>query len=724
MPNLAERGFVPEVDDKPHEECGFVGVVVPNEMAPIIARNALGALQHRGTDGAGITIANGRMETKKKSGLIENVLTPDVMSLVDHSNRAIAHTRYATNGGITGENIQPIQLSSPSGEFTLSLAHNGNLTNSDWFKDRVDVELPEDASDTVALTQYLLQRRHEYESWRETFRNELPSVEGAFSAVALTEDGDTHGFRDNRGIRPYAVGTFADGGTILASESVAIQAVGGQFERHLERGEIITVTSDGERSSQFYGEPKRERFCSFENFYFMRPQSFNNGIRVQDGRKESGRRLARRVKEKGIEIDGVVPVHASGEHAGAGFAEEYGAPIIEAIGTDRYNMGRTFILPDQGKREDAVRSKHIVLPDHLDDKALAEVDDSTVRGTTSRVINADLFDGGAREVHQAVASPPAVDRCDLGVDMEDRKELPAADVPGGDLQQIEDYMAKKVVATTMTYLPVDELSASFGRETKNMCTFCLGGEHPIHGPQEQFPQRERQINGKPKLAVFISGNGTNLQKIIDGTQSGLIDADISTVVSNNPEAFGLQRAAESDIPTAVVPSKGRLKDQEKRSQYEQELIDAITSDENNLPDALVLAGFMNVLGDNFLQRMQELEIPVLNLHPGLLTAKDGEKVATSRGLMPIFRGTDAIKQAFDRNVRSSGVTVHQLLPGNTFDTGPIILKQEVHRRVDDTPETWEAKIHAAEYQTLPTAINRVLHVMKHGIDVSKGDFPW
>jgi formyltetrahydrofolate-dependent phosphoribosylglycinamide formyltransferase len=507
----------------------------------------------------------------------------------------------------------------------------------------------------------------------------------------------------------------------MASESVAIEQVNADFVRHIERGEIVTVDLDGQLSSRFFGQPKRGRFCTLENVYFLRPESFNNELRVQQGRIRSGEMLADRMEAKGIEYDVSIPIQSSGYYAGRGFAERSGKPMIDAVGTDHY-AGRTFIMPGQENRSVAVNGKHKVIPEDIAGLRVATVDDSCMRTTTARRITGGLLKRGrVAKVHPGFAAPPAENVCDLGVAMRQRSELPASQLAGHPHEEIEVFMAGLIGGDSATFLTRQETSRAFGREEKNMCTFCFGGEHPVHGPQEEFPQKERPIVGKPKLAVFISGSGTNLQKIIDGTENGSIDADIITVVSNNPDAFGLKRAEEADIPTIVVSSKKRLSDPIKRAEYEEELLVAVI---NNPPDVLVLAGFMTVLSDEFLQAMQELEIPVLNLHPGLLTVKNGERVATSQGLIPVLRGTNAIEEAYSQGIPTSGVTVHQLLPGNAFDTGPIVLKQEVHRRDDDTREDWERRIHETEYQVLPIAINRVLHVMKHTIDVSRGDFPW
>ena len=699
------------------EKCGIVGVVTPHDGAPRIARNALVALQHRGQDSAGISV-HGRRELKTYygMGLIPVALPEELVDLVGPGRVAIAHNRYSTSGSVSKANAQPVQIR--EGDFVLSLAHNGNLTNPDWFRRFVVAD--DDASDTILLARYLMLRRLEYGSWKETFVGELPNAEGAFSAVAITEDGSVHGFRDPWGIRPFVLGAFADGGVIFASETVAFDAVQATFVRQIQRGEIMSVTSDGVIRSAFFGSPKRGRFCTFENFYFSRPESFSNQMRVQAGRIASGRRLAERMVEKGIEADVVVPIRDSGYYAAQGFGEQSGLALRNAVGTSHY-VGRSFIMAGQGQRAGAVSGKHTIIPDQLEDQSLAVVDDSVVRGTTMARIGQGLLNAGARQVHIFSASPPIIERCDLGVDMKAATELPAAAVGDRPLADIERHMAGLIGSDSITFLSTEEIATAFGRSNRDQCTFCLGGEHPVYGRQEVFDMRRRASDGRLKLCVFISGTGSNLREIIRAVEAGEIDAEITSVVSNLSDAAGLHHAELHAIPAVVVESKGRLKEPNQRSAFERELIEHVKA---TMPDVLVLAGWKIVLGDPFLDAMQELEIPVINLHPALLSRTDETHVATSRGRIPVLRGAHSIHDAFELNLRVSGVTVHQVLPRAVFDTGPILIKEEVTRRPGESWPSWEARIHSAEHRVLPTAIKRVIHVMTHGIDVSTGRFPW
>ena len=706
-----------EGDEPLQEKCGIVGIVTPHDGAPRVARNALVALQHRGQDSAGISVQGEReLKTYYGMGLIPVALPEELVDLVGPGRVAIAHNRYSTSGSVSKSNAQPVQLR--EGDFVLSLAHNGNLTNPGWFRQFVVAD--DDVSDTILLTHYLLLRRPEYGSWKETFVNELPKAEGAFSAVAITDDGCLHGFRDPWGIRPFVMGMLPDGGVILASETVSFDAVQATYVRQIQRGEIISVTRDCRIRSSFFGVPKRERFCTFENFYFSRPESFSNEMRIQTGRIASGRRLAERMVEKGIEADVVVPIRDSGYYAAQGFGEESRLAMRNAVGTSHY-VGRSFIMAGAGQRAGAVNGKHTIIPDQLEDQSLAVVDDSVVRGTTMARIGQGLLNAGARQVHIFSASPPIVERCDLGVDMKAATELPAASVGKEPLDAIERHMANLIGSDSITFLSTDEIATAFGRASHEQCTFCLGGEHPVYGRQEAFARRSRVRGERLKVAVFISGSGSNLREVLRGVDDGEIDAEISSVVSNRAGAVGLRYAELHAIPMVVIASKGRLKDPVLRDAFLDELTAHMRA---TMPDLVVLAGWTVILGDRFLTEMQALEIPVINLHPALLSRRDETHVATSRGRIPVLRGAHAIHDAFELNLRVSGVTVHQVLPGDAFDTGPIVMKEEVARKHGESWSGWEARVHNAEHRVLPTALKRVIHVLKHDIDVSKGQFPW
>lgn len=705
------------------EKCGIVGVYSENGNAPVLARRALLSLQHRGQEAAGIAIftPNQCIERRIGHGLIIHALPEEVVDNLGKAKTASAHNRYSTTEGkqIDNYNIQPIHLRFAGLE--IAVTHNGNLFNINSLLDVVERDV-KNPSDSRLLGLRLLDQRKKHSSWLETFRETLPEITnyGSASLVAVTNDGDLFGIKDIRSIRPLCLGELPDG-WILASETVALDMVNANFVRELVSGEIVRIDKHGEISSSFYGEPKAPKPCIFEGaVYLARPDSFMNGKRNRTTRENAGKLLAQRIRNKGINPDVVVPVLDSGLPAAMGTSRELNKPLEIAVTTDHY-IGRTFICPGQDSRLNAVSGKHNFTPEGITGKEVVFVDDSGVRLNTSPRINAGLREVGAKKTHDGFASPPVVDNCDLGIDTPTKKELPASTWKNLPLSEIEKNVATIVGADTVTYLPIEDLAKAAGMKPDDFCCHCFGGPHPVREERITFRQKERRIQGKPRITVFISGNGTNLQEIIDRVERKEIDAKIISVVSNETDAYGLTRARKHNINTETIPSKGYLKDVTKRKAYEQRLIEYL---EKSQPDIIVLAGWMVILGNKILEKCQELEIPVINLHPALLTRDNESEINTSRGKIPVIRGTHAIKDAFDQNLPVSGVTVHQLLPGTNFDTGPIILQEEVRRKKDETLDEWERRIHQAEYRVLPTALSRVINVIKHNIDISKGGFPW
>lgn len=715
------RYLIQQKKESVHEKCGIVAVWQKNEHAPLIAKRGLSALQHRGQESAGITVykRKGTLWTYIGMGLIPHVLNEKILKRLGNARAAIAHNRYSTTGTSTVLNAQPITLK--HGKYKISIGHNGNIPDLAFLKKHVK-QAPTATSDTAYVGQYLLEQRENYSSWEETIQKSLEHINGAYCFVILTEDGNIFGARDPYGIRPFCIGKF-NSGWILASESVALDAVGAHFMREVARGEIIKIDPQGHLNSSFFGDVKRQKFCIFERIYFSRPDSYISGQRVRLGREESGRRLAKRLREKGIKADVVVPVFDSGYPAAKGVAEALKIPFVEAITTSHY-VGRTFIQPGQENRVNAVLGKHNFTPEGIEGKDVVFVDDSAVRLTTSSIITKGLKNAGARNVHAAFASPPIIKHCDMGIDMKSKSELPASRWVQRGLAGIEKNASHLIHADSVTYLSIEDTAASMGGTTQAFYYHPFGGPHPIRTKQEVFPHRKRKLQGKPKILIFISGSGTNLQKVINQVKEGKINAEIINVVSNNSQAFGLIRAKRAGISTTILSSYRQLNDSKKRLEYEKKLIQHV---ELLYPDLIVLAGWMVVLGDSFLKKMQKLEISVINLHPGLMTEQYEDTIATSRGRIPILRGqgTHIIPVAFEKKFPVYGVTVHQVLAGKHFDVGPVIMKEEVAREENDTLESFEAKLHETEYRILPAAIKRTLHVINHhNIDISRGKFPW
>lgn len=731
MPVESGEGYFQKEQLSFGDKCGVIAITRDDGLAPYLVRKGLPALQHRGQEAAGIAVfseegSDVNLNVVSGSGLVPQVLTPEALDALGKSDLALGHVRYATSGKSTmslaaeAANAQPFSVTLDG--YKLSLAHNGNLTNPDWFKDRIF--RPIDAtSDSAYLTEYLIERRPFYHSWEETFQAELPNAQGAFCVVAMNEQKELFGFRDPMGMHPFHVGAFREGGIVLASESVALTTVGAEYKRPIGKGEILKIEGTNSISSYSFGDPAREKGCLFERFYFMRPDSFDgdHDQRIRAGRELSGRYLADRITRK-IESEkissppeSVIPIFDSGYPAAKGTAAGLGLPMEEAVTTSHY-VGRTFIQPAHEQRIAAINGKHSFTPE-VDDQVVLFVDDSNVRANTAKKTTVGLRDqSGASSVHAGFSSPPVEDVCYWGVDLPEKEELPASKFAGQPLEIIEQNMAEIIGAESVTYLPIAETALSFGATQESFCTHCFTGIRPDQ--QEPFPQKERVINGKPKLSVLISGEGSNLQEIINSIQSEKLDAELIEVISNIPEAKGLERAKENDIATAVLTSQGVSKDV-----YGKLLANYILS-ATSRPDIVVLAGFMRILSDEFLEKMTEEEITVINLHPAILPKKKADEVMTSKGKIPALRGKNVIEEAYNRQLRISGVTVHQLVPNSEIDSGPVILRQEVPLRSGETLTEFVSRMHEAEHETLPAALNRVIHVIKHNIDVSKGNFPW
>lgn len=700
------------------EKCGVVGVWTADTFAPYVARRALAALQHRGQESAGLSVLNssGKISTYKDMGLVPHVLTENVLKKLGNGHVSIAQNRYATFGKSHAINAQPITIT--HGKFQLSLGHNGNIPYVSNIKKQLDTKNAA-SGDTELITLLIHKERKNYNSWEETLTHVLPQFQGAYCLVILTNDGSLFGVRDPYGIRPLCLGRL-ENGWIIASESAALDTIGAEFIREIKPGEIVKISKNGTLTSSFFGEPKRPQPCIFECVYFARPDSFINGIRIRAGREMSGKLLGKRMREKGIKPDIVVPTFDSGYPAAKGVAQELQIPIVDAITTSHY-VGRTFIQPGQTNRVSAVNGKHNIVPDEIRGKKVVIVDDSAVRLTTSTSLVKKFKEAGVKEIYMAFASPPVVNQCDLGIDMRAKKDLPASKFEKEPFDIIERKIANYIRADGVIYLPIEETTKAFGSTPQNYYYTPFGGPHPIKGTQENFAIRKQKATEKPKICFFISGAGTNLQVIMDCIDKGEINAEIVSVISNNPNAYGLTRAKKHNIKTFILPYQKNRSDKEERKQYEKELIKHI---EEVNPDLIQLSGWNFIFGKTFLEAMLKKEIPIINQHPALLTKSSSDTIATSQGYTPVIRGSHAIQDAYKQNLPVSGFTVHQILPNDSFDMGPIILTAEVKRHTEDTQESWEKRIRETEYLFLPTAVKRILHVIQHGIDISKGEFPW
>jgi amidophosphoribosyltransferase len=456
-----------EEDPKLREECGVVAV----HGHPDAARQAylgLYALQHRGQESAGIAVANGTsLSNIKGMGLVAEIFTDDVLSKL-HGDMAIGHTRYSTTGDSALLNAQPIRVESTKG--LIAIAHNGNLVNLGNVRARLerDGAFFQTTSDSEIIVQLIAHSRAG--TLVDAIADSLSQVDGAFSIVMMTRD-RVFAARDPRGFRPLSMGRIhnPDGPDtiVFASETCAFDLLRAKFERDVEPGELVMVTADGVTSRRYAtGIPQSS--CIFEHVYFARPDSKIFNRWVQESREEMGRQLAR---ESGVDADLVVPVPDSGVTAAIGYAAESGIPFRFGLIRNHY-VGRTFIEPEQRVRDFGVKLKLNPVRNLLEGKRIMLIDDSIIRGTTSRKIVRMVRAAGAREVHLRISCPPTISPCYYGVDTPRKSELIAAN---NSVEEIRRF----IEADSLAYLSLEGLErACDGGEGNRFCVACYTGDYP------------------------------------------------------------------------------------------------------------------------------------------------------------------------------------------------------------------------------------------------------
>ena len=457
--------------DKFREECGVVAIYGHSEASKL-AYLSLYALQHRGQESAGIAASNGeRIELHKGMGLVSDLFTGDVLARLSGS-LAIGHTRYSTTGDSALLNAQPIMVECNKGK--IALAHNGNITNAHEVHAQLEQQgsIFQTTSDTEVIV-HLIARSREH-TLADAMADSLRRIEGAFSLVMLTRD-RIFAARDPRGFRPLVMGRIPGqaGSTVdtvvFASETCAFDLIGATYEREVKPGELVIVGPEGVHS-RFYAAQQPQSNCIFEHVYFSRPDSIIFGRAVQQTRDAMGRQLAR---ESPVDADIVVPVPDSGVTAAMGYAQESGIPIQFGLIRNHY-VGRTFIEPEQRVRDFGVKLKLNPVRHVLEGKRVVLIDDSIVRGTTSKKIVRMVRDAGAKEVHMRISCPPTISPCFYGVDTPSKNQLIAANKS---VEQIREYIG----ADSLAYLSLEGLrkAAGEGDET-TYCTACYTGKYPTN----------------------------------------------------------------------------------------------------------------------------------------------------------------------------------------------------------------------------------------------------
>lgn len=453
--------------DRPHEACGVFGIFGPGDDVARITYFGLYALQHRGQESAGITTSDGTtLREHRKMGLVSQAFTEEHLTALS-GHIAIGHTRYSTTGSSRIENAQPILLAGTLGQFAI--AHNGNLTNTALLREDL-VERGETlltSSDTEVIGRLLaIAPGRDYV---EKLRHVMPRLQGAYSLVIITPNA-LLGVRDAHGVRPLTLGRLQEH-WIIASETCAVETVGGEPVRDIGAGEVVVI--DGEGSAGLHTHvghtPLRSAACLFEYIYFARPDSSINERSLYLARQRMGAQLAR---EYPVLVDLVIGVPDSATPAAAGYAAARNLMYADGLIKNRY-IGRTFIQPDQRLRSLGVKLKFNALTAVLAEKRVVMIDDSVVRGTTVRPLVKLLRDAGAREVHLGITSPPFRHPCYLGVDVARRDELIAARLPN-----VRD-IAREVGVDSLHYLSLEGLVRAIDLPRATFCTGCFTGRYPV-----------------------------------------------------------------------------------------------------------------------------------------------------------------------------------------------------------------------------------------------------
>ncbi|BAZ01229.1 amidophosphoribosyltransferase [Tolypothrix tenuis PCC 7101] len=459
--------------DKPEEACGVFGIYAPGEDVAKLTYFGLYALQHRGQESAGIATFEGtKVHLHKDMGLVSQVFNETVLQELP-GNLAVGHTRYSTTGSSRKVNAQPAVVETSLG--SLALAHNGNLVNTvelreQLLKNKCNLVTTTD-SEMIAFA--IAEEVNAGANWLDATMEACRRCQGAFSLVIGTPDG-VMGVRDPNGIRPLVIGLLAGEPDryVLASETCGLDIIGAEYVRDVQPGELVWINEEGLTSIQWHQQTQR-KLCIFEMIYFARPDSLMHDETLYSYRMRLGRRLA---AESLVEADLVFGVPDSGIPAAIGFSQASGIAYGEGLIKNRY-VGRTFIQPTQSMRESGLRMKLNPLKDVLVGKRVVIVDDSIVRGTTSRKLVKTLREAGAAEVHMRISSPPVTHPCFYGIDTDTQDQLIAA------TKSVEE-IAKQLEVDTLAYLSWEGMLETTREDTNSFCSACFTGDYPVAIPEQ------------------------------------------------------------------------------------------------------------------------------------------------------------------------------------------------------------------------------------------------
>ncbi len=475
------------MSDKLHEECGVFGICAPAEKDVAgIVYYGLYALQHRGQESCGIVVNDdGVFSSYKDVGLISDVMSGEVLSRFPKGRMAVGHVRYGTTGKNIRKNCQPIEVNHQKGK--MALAHNGNLSNAYELRNELELSgaIFHTTSDTETIAYVVTRERLISQSIEDAVSRAMNRIEGAYSLVLMSAE-KLIAVRDPHGFRPLCYGKTEDGSFVVASESCALQAVGAEFVRDLEPGEILVFSNNTVISRREHCKKTEKRTCVFEYIYFARPDSEIDGISVHEARKRAGEILAEKYPAS---ADVVIGVPDSGLDAALGFSEYAKIPYEIGLIKNKY-IGRTFIAPGQDNRLDQVKIKLSPIRQVVAGKRIVLIDDSIVRGTTSRRIVRLLREAGAKEIHMRISAPPFLHPCYYGTDIDSEENLIA------NSHTVEEIAAMLDV-DSLGYLPAEALSQLAGEG--GFCAACFDGRYPTAIPENTCKNRfEQKLSEKQR----------------------------------------------------------------------------------------------------------------------------------------------------------------------------------------------------------------------------------
>lgn len=466
-----------------HEECGVFGILSnKKENLGKLVYYGLYALQHRGQESCGIVVNDdGVFSSYKDLGLVSEVFSRDTLSHLSEGTMAVGHVRYGTTGGTIRNNCQPIEVNHQKGK--MALAHNGNLSNALELRDKLELSgaIFHTTSDTETIAYMITRERLTAPSIEEAVSRAMVSLEGAYSLI-LMSSAKMIAVRDPYGFRPLCYGKMPDGSYVIASESCALTAVGAELIRDLLPGEILVFSEQGIESRREHCGTRKQKTCIFEYIYFARPDSVIDKVSVSAARIQAGKLLA---QTKPARADIVIGVPDSGLDAALGFSQISGIPYGIGLVKNKY-IGRTFISPGQKERLDLVRMKLSPIRPVIQGKRVVLIDDSIVRGTTSKQIVGLLKEAGAKEIHMRISAPPFLHPCYYGTDIDSEENLIAS-------HHGEEEIASLIGADSLGYLPLDRLHELVG--THAYCDACFSGNYATSIPTDVRKDRfERKLS--------------------------------------------------------------------------------------------------------------------------------------------------------------------------------------------------------------------------------------